>query len=125
MPKTVVHARGAAVHRGQPEDVGNAGITDSPGTTGSFKEQCRDGGNMRSRGRRPKERGEIRQGGVDSINGNHVGFGAELVRREKQLTRSLRTKLFKRAKTDIMDIDRSHRHHITDARMAKDTATDD
>ena len=102
MPKTVVHARGAAVHRGHPEDVGDACVTDSPGTTGSFNEQRRHRGNMRSRGRRAKERGKIWQGGVDPISGSHVGFGADLMDREKELTRSLRTKTFKCVKTAIM-----------------------
>ena len=74
---------GAAVQRGQPQDIGNARVADRPRATTSFHEQRRHGGDVRSRRRGAKERGEIRQGGADPIGGRHVGFGAELMGREK------------------------------------------
>src|SRR6185436_7044999 len=125
IPKTVIHAWGAAVHCSQPQDVGNTRVTDRPRATASFDEQRRHGGDVWRCRRGAKERSKIRQRGADPTGGSHVGFGTQLMSWEKQLARSLRTKILERSKPCTMHIDRSHRDHITYAWMAENTATGD
>src|SRR5712691_4403715 len=113
------------VYCSQTEGVGNARVADSSRATRGFNEQRCHSSDVRGRSRRAKERCEVREGGDDPIGGSYVRFGTELMGREKQFTRSLRTKIFERVKTRIMHVNGPYRHCLTHAWMAKDTATGD